>query len=173
MTCLGEGGSTNVSRLTSEHLDTPIEIRSSPKIKHSEQCGLYATPVLEGDPTPFVLSTNIHRRNLTQGQRAMAVAMLRRAPEKRGRGNKSGISANFTGVALRRVNDARVVLAHSSELAQAVMSGDTPLEECSPKAEMLSPLAPHRLQCPCPPARKFQRARMFPRSGSRCGAFRR
>ncbi len=173
MTCLGEGGSTNVSRLTSEHLDTPIEIRSSPKIKHSEQCGLYATPVLEGDPTPFVLSANIHRRNLTQGQRAMAVAMLRPEPEKGGRGKKGAINGEFSGVSHQRVADARVVLAHSSELAQAVMSGDTPLEECSPKAEMLSPLAPHRLRCPCPPARRFQRARMFPRSGSRCGAFRR
>ncbi len=118
MTCLGEGGSTNVSWLTSEHLDTPIEIRSSPKINHSEQCGLYATPVLEGDPTPFVLSTNIHRRNLTQGQRAMAVAMLRPEPEKGGRGKKGAINGEFSGVSHQRVADARAVLAHTAVIGR-------------------------------------------------------
>ncbi len=34
------------------------------------------------DPTAFVLSANVHRRNLTTGQRAMAVAMIRPEPEK-------------------------------------------------------------------------------------------
>ena len=38
------------------------------------------------DPTAFVLSANVHRRNLSTGQRAMAVAMLSPEPEKGGRG---------------------------------------------------------------------------------------
>ena len=41
------------------------------------------------EPTAFVLSANVHRRNLSTGQRAMAVAMLSPEPEKGGRGKTS------------------------------------------------------------------------------------
>ena len=37
------------------------------------------------DPTKYVLSANIHRRHMTKGQRAMAVAMVTQ-PAKGGRG---------------------------------------------------------------------------------------
>ncbi len=48
------------------------------------------TRVLSGeDPTAYVLSANVHRRNLTPGQRAMAMAMLYPKPEKGGRGKKN------------------------------------------------------------------------------------
>jgi len=79
-------------------------------------------------PTAFVLSANVHRRNLSTGQRAMAVAMLRPAPEKRGRGNKSAINGDFTGAPQQRIADARAVLNYSPELAQAVMHGEKPLQ---------------------------------------------
>jgi len=68
------------------------------------------------EPTAFVLSANVHRRNLSTGQRAMAVAMLRPAPEKRGRGNKSTINGDFTGAPQQRIADARAVLNYSPEL---------------------------------------------------------
>ena len=45
-------------------------------------------------------------------------------PEKRGRGNKRTDTGEFSGVSQQRVSDARAVLAHSSELAQAVMRGE-------------------------------------------------
>jgi ParB-like nuclease domain len=47
------------------------------------------------DPKAYVLSANIHRRSLTPGQRAMAVAMIRPEPEKRGRGKKIPQVVNF------------------------------------------------------------------------------
>jgi ParB-like chromosome segregation protein Spo0J len=80
------------------------------------------------DPNAYVLSANIHRRSLTQGQRAMAVAMIRPEPEKGGRGKKGATSGGFSGVAHQRIADARAVLAYSRKLAEAVMSGDKPLK---------------------------------------------
>ncbi len=38
------------------------------------------------DPKAFVISANIHRRHMTKGQRAMAVAKIYPDPEKGGRG---------------------------------------------------------------------------------------
>jgi len=42
--------------------------------------------------------------------------MLRPAPEKRGRGNKSTINGDFTGAPHQRLSDARAVLEYSPEL---------------------------------------------------------
>ena len=41
------------------------------------------------DPTAFVLSANIHRRHMTGGQRAMAVAMIHPEPDEPGRGKQT------------------------------------------------------------------------------------
>jgi ParB-like nuclease domain len=41
------------------------------------------------DPNAYVLSANVHRRHMTKGQRAMAVAMISPEPEKGGRGKKA------------------------------------------------------------------------------------
>ena len=79
------------------------------------------------DPTAFVLSANVHRRNLTPGQRAMAVAMLRPKPEKVHRGKKGSRNGNLSEAPSNRVAEARAVLAYSPELAQAVMRGEKPL----------------------------------------------
>ncbi len=90
------------------------------------------TRMLNGeDPTAFVLSANIHRRNLSTGQRAMAVAMIRPEPEeatesgkKGGRGKKGAING---GLSHQRLADARAVFAYSKEIAKAVMIGEKPL----------------------------------------------
>ena len=86
------------------------------------------------DPTAFVLSANVHRRNLTTGQRAMAIAMLSPEPEdasergkKGGRGKKAATSGGVLVIPHQRLADARTVLAYSPELAQAVMRGERPL----------------------------------------------
>ena len=84
------------------------------------------------DPLVFVDSTEL-RRNLTAGQRAMAVAMLSPEPEdaevrgrKGGRGKKAAINGEVSSVPHQRLSDARAVLAYSPELAQAVMQDGSP-----------------------------------------------
>ncbi len=76
------------------------------------------TRVLNGeDPTAYVLSANIHRRHMTKGQRAMAVAMIFPKPEKGGRGKKR--LGDLT-VSAERLSTARTVLASAPNVfAQA------------------------------------------------------
>ncbi len=88
------------------------------------------TRELDGeDPTAFILSANVHRRNLTTGQRAMAVAMLAPEPpeasesgKKGGRGKKGPASGSLS-VSSQRIAEAREVLKYSRELAETVMAG--------------------------------------------------
>jgi hypothetical protein len=76
------------------------------------------------DATAFIFSTNIARRHLTAGQRAMAHARLYPA-EKGGRGNKLvSIDTSLGHVTLSR---ARYILARSPMRADEVMSGITSL----------------------------------------------
>jgi hypothetical protein len=76
------------------------------------------------DPNAYVRSANLHRRNLTPAQRAMAEAMIRPEPQtKGGRGKTSTDSSGFRA----RVREARAILRYSPELAQAVVRGDKPL----------------------------------------------
>lgn len=82
------------------------------------------------DPTAFVLSSNIHRRHMTKGQRAMAVAMI--LPEKQQ--GKKGTSEKISEVSGRYVNMARTVLSHSLPLAQTVLAGK-PLAEAYNEAK--------------------------------------
>jgi hypothetical protein len=71
----------------------------------------------EADAVAYVLSSNINRRHLTKGQRAMALAML--TPERQqGKRRTSAVSAE--GVSYRRVAEARMVLALAPELAKGV-----------------------------------------------------
>lgn len=71
------------------------------------------------DPTAYVLSTNIARRHLTKGQRAMAVARLYPATHP-GQKQTSPVSGE---VSKTRLGYARAVLRWAPELADAVLSG--------------------------------------------------
>lgn len=79
------------------------------------------------DPIAFIASANISRRNLTKGQRAMALAMMYPETEKRGRGHKAKSLENndFAASYLRK---ARAVLRYSPGSAEEVMSGMSSLD---------------------------------------------
>lgn len=88
------------------------------------------------DPTAYVLSANIHRRHMTKGQRAMAVARI--YPEaKRGRGNvdPAGKAAEISGFSERLTRQARTVLAHKPDLAANVLAGAVPLDAAYQEAQ--------------------------------------
>jgi hypothetical protein len=68
--------------------------------------------LLDGqDPVAYILSANVHRRNLTKGQRAIVMARIYPEP-KRGRGNEDdGIKgAETASFSKRLLQNARFVL---------------------------------------------------------------
>lgn len=79
----------------------------------------------DDDIVAFVRSRT-ERRNLTKGQRAMALALLYPEPEKGGRG-KTVLKRD--GFSKQRLSDARTVRAYSHELALRVRDGITKLDE--------------------------------------------
>jgi ParB-like nuclease family protein len=90
-----------------------------------EIAGIAPTTVLfEGDdPRAYIVASNIARRHLTKGQQAMAVAMIYPVPEKGGRGKKKTMDETSILFSPKRLQLARTVLAHSPDLAQAVLAG--------------------------------------------------
>ena len=69
------------------------------------------------DPTAFVLSANVHRRHLSTGQRAMAVAMFSPEPEQ---GKRTDLTINGeVRISQQRIADARAVLNYSPELGSS------------------------------------------------------
>jgi hypothetical protein len=83
-----------------------------------------ATVLFEGDdPRAYVIAANIARRHMSKGQQAMAVAMVYPVPEKGGRGKKKTVDESSTLFGSKRLQLARTVLAHSPDLAQAVLAG--------------------------------------------------
>jgi ParB-like chromosome segregation protein Spo0J len=91
-----------------------------------------ATVLFEGDdPRAYIIASNIARRHMSKGQQAMAVAMVYPEPEKTTHGKKSKTKllletkTNFSGA---RLSQARTVLAHSTDLARAVLAGTKALD---------------------------------------------
>ena len=83
------------------------------------------------------ISTNLMRRNLTKGQKAMALAMIYPDPDERGRGKKSAAikSAEASGFTSRRLNQAREVLRYSRPMAEGVRDGTPTLDEALAKVK--------------------------------------
>lgn len=65
------------------------------------------------------------RRNLTKGQKAMALAMMYPEPTP---GKKRKTSSVSEEVTTTRLSNARTVLHHSRSLAEAVLKGYPPLD---------------------------------------------
>lgn len=74
--------------------------------------------VLESDPTAYVLSANVHRRHLTKGQQAMAIALIYPDEFERGRGKKGKLDLPFSKMTL---SQARFVLRNCRDKAEEVL----------------------------------------------------
>ena len=81
------------------------------------------------DPVAYILSANIARRNLTKGQRAMAVAKLLLSSN-----GSQAEGAQSSGVSQQRVSQANTVIRNAPELADAVMAGTMPLNDAYAQA---------------------------------------
>lgn len=72
----------------------------------------------------FIVSANLARRNLSKGQQAMALAMIYPEPEKGGRGRvKERVEESSTFFSTKLLQQARLILRSSSDLAQDVLHG--------------------------------------------------
>ena len=79
------------------------------------------------DATAYVLSANIHRRHMTKGQRAMAVAKIYPEPG-RGRGKKDP-AKETEKVSYSRIKVARYVLQYAPDIAPNVLNGLASLDD--------------------------------------------
>jgi hypothetical protein len=89
--------------------------------------------VLNGqDPISYILSSNIARRHMNAGQRAMATAKAKLFP-----GNKitQAEAAQASGVTRERLAFASVILKHAPELTDRVISADMTLDEAYQRAK--------------------------------------
>lgn len=89
------------------------------------------------DPLAYIADKNVMRRDLTKGQKAMALAMIYPDPDERGRGKKSAAikSAEASGFTSRRLNQAREVLRYSRPMAEGVRDGTPTLDEALAKVK--------------------------------------
>jgi hypothetical protein len=75
------------------------------------------------DVKAYIISSNINRRHLNSGQRAMAMAMMYPKPGKRGPKAKGEVSVATTDIESGALSHARTVLAESRAAADEVMAG--------------------------------------------------
>jgi hypothetical protein len=80
------------------------------------------------DPTAYVVSANLHRRHMTNGQRAMATALIYPELGDRWRGKKMSGSGPFSDVAKQRISQARMVLKEAPGLVDQVLGGSVTLD---------------------------------------------
>lgn len=81
------------------------------------------------DPVAYILSTNINRRHMTKGQRAMAVAKIHPVGKQgRGLNAEARKAAESAGFSPRLLAEARAVLHWAPELANAVLAGAESLD---------------------------------------------
>lgn len=78
------------------------------------------------DPAAYVIAENVNRRHLSKGQRAMAVAMLRKS--------KNDFSAP-DDLSDGYIKSASVVLKHAPELTDRVMDGSVALSDAYKEAQ--------------------------------------
>lgn len=81
------------------------------------------------DPVAYILSANVARRNLTKGQRAMAVVMLDVSS-----GNSMRSLGSAHDVSAPAIAKASMIKAYASDLCYAVMAGTLPLNEAYAEA---------------------------------------
>lgn len=88
------------------------------------------------DPIEYVVGKNVARRDLTKGQKAVALAMIYPEPAQRGRGHKSEAikSAESAGFSSRLLIDARQIARHS-DLADMVRQGTKPFDQALTEAQ--------------------------------------
>jgi hypothetical protein len=72
------------------------------------------------DPADFIISANIARRNLIQGQRAILLAKIH--PETR-QGKRTSSESDEVGVSHRRLANARLILRYAPGLGDEVVAG--------------------------------------------------
>ena len=72
----------------------------------------------DSDPTAHVLSANVHRRHLTKGQQAMAVALAKPEPKRGMHSQLNNSTGDFDKASLSR---ARFVLRHCRDKAEEVL----------------------------------------------------
>jgi len=82
------------------------------------------------DPVAYILSANVARRNLTKGQRAMAVVMLDVSSGNTMRSLGSDHDVSATSIA-----KAATIKAYASDLCNTVMAGTTSLNDAYTEAK--------------------------------------
>lgn len=75
-------------------------------------------------PIAYILSVNIHRRHMTKGQRAMAVAKILETNNL-----TQGAAAKESGVSQTRIAQSRTVLEFAPDLADNVLAGAASLDD--------------------------------------------
>lgn len=92
------------------------------------------------DPVDFILSANVHRRHLTEGQRAIAVVRAERFKLKQENDDdhlsQRALMAG-TGVNLGRIGQAAVIVDYAPALADAVMLRSKPFSVAYQEARVM------------------------------------